>query len=600
MSEVDNRQIDTDMASERRIGEMFDLVHFGKLYDLAVETCLQQPREMEPPRSVVVDAHDVAHHLGVRGISTALNCLASPEYYGDGEVESPDSSSFYISTTSPVRYPRAFSDKLHPGVQEKIHSFGEGLLAEAYLTLGADVHEYIRAFREAENDEEQIQILDWLHHRIKSMTKRSHTKERLLCEKRKKELGSAYDPDEEYFYHPIRLSPKVIGQYPHHRMAPTCLGISVITSSFAEQAGARHLHAGVMMTHHESLNVLFTSSLGENAYHARQAGSDMLAMELYEAYLKTIKARPNRGTHAVTLIQLKSGSWYVVDPNYNASYQFNERDSGIIGSAATTLQEYSSVLPRGIELDVDLGHRSGAARLSNLLHDHDKSLQLDEDLLRELLTSHDPESLSARAYDIFSSSGFPTKTEEDRDILHELLFDSDTTVGYFTGGQPRFFDSFDKYWQRYVLWGMSNEQMMARCRQDEAFLARRIKDIKQLPWIALSGTIASLANDYPYLVHYYGNIWRSHDAFEVGEAAYRIGCAVLSDFSSYCDTDLSPSFWLTYWPGKVPVTETSGYMAEGAQRRRINTALGWLSLTAVAYYAQNGIIIRFEEQRPAE
>ncbi len=598
MSEAANdRQIDIDVASERRIGAMFDELHFKGVYDLAVEACLRQLPEIKP---VPVDGRDVLHRLGMRGVSTALNCLANPGYYAGGEQESPDNSKFYISPTSPVRYPRAFGDTLQPRVQEKIYRFGEGLLAEAYLTLGTDVHGQIEAYKAAETDEEQIQILEWLHRRMKAMTKRDQDQEALSQQQRQKELGEAYDPNEEYFYHPIRLSPKAVGQFPHHNISPTCLGISVITSSFAEQVGARHLHAGVMMTHHESLNDLFSESLMENAYNTLQAGSDVLALEMYRAYLKAIKDRPDRGMHAVTLIQLKSGCWYVVDPNYNASYKFEERESGVIEAAATTLQNYSSTLPYGIELDVDLCHRSSAATVFNMLHHDDKDHEFDDDRLRDLLTSHDSESLAARAYDIFCSSGFRVGTDEDADKHQRLLFDPDTAIGYDTHDQPRFFDNFDKYWQRYVLWGMSNEQMMTRCRQDEAFLVRRIEDIKQLPWVALSGVIASMANDHPYHLRYNDRYVRYHDVLEVGEPAYRIGCAVLSDFSSYCDTKLSPSFWLTYWPSKVSVTETSGYRAEGCQRSRIKTAMGWLGLTKVAYYSQYGIIKRFEKQQPAE
>ena len=228
------------------------------------------------------------------------------------------------------------------------------------------------------------------------------------------------------------------------------------------------------------------------------------------------------------------------------------------------------------------------------------AVNLDDDKLRDLLTGDEQESLAARAYDIFCSSGFHTARKKTVMMMRELLLTQDPALGPQSYDESVFFDNFDKYWQRYVLWGMSHEAMMERCRRDEAFLRRRIEDIKQLPFIALSGAMSTYANDHSYFTHTLGRHVRTHDALEVGAPAYRIGCAVLSDFSSYCDTNLSPSFWLTYWPSKVSVTETSGYVAEGAQHERINSAMGWLGLMKVAYYAQHGIIKRFEDQQAAE
>ena len=342
-----DRQAGVDLASERRIGEMFDVAYFEGIYNLAVETCLKRPIGLEFLGRDAAHPRSISHHLGVRGISTALNCIATPSYYSDGEKEASDSGKFYLSSTSPVRYPRVFGDRIQPRVQEKIRAFGEGLLAEAYLTLGTDVHGQIEAYKAAESDEEQIQILEWLHRRIKAMTKRDYNREVLSQRQRQKELGDAYDPNVDYFYHPIRLSPKAIGQFPRQNIGPTCLGISVITSSFAEQVGARHLHAGVMMTHDESLRDIFSESLTENAYRALEAGNIMLAEELYKAHLKALKDRPNRGTHAVTLVQLKSGRWYILDPNYNSSYEFEELESSRIEQAAATIDEYVSIVPHG-------------------------------------------------------------------------------------------------------------------------------------------------------------------------------------------------------------------------------------------------------------
>src|SRR5258708_6100145 len=90
-------------------------------------------------------------------------------------------------------------------------------------------------------------LIEWLHQRIVDIHNIDLPVENVD--------GQEDDDDEQaapsqtpVFYHPMRLSPKMLGKYPDMPMQPTCLSASILAASFFEKASTPYMHAGVQMS----------------------------------------------------------------------------------------------------------------------------------------------------------------------------------------------------------------------------------------------------------------------------------------------------------------------------------------------------------------
>lgn len=582
-----------DIRSERRIDAAVDRAFFDELYELAVDTCLSSEPVIVPKSTT--ERAQLLRVLGTKGLGVAMDCFKTPELFEPIDTEHPDGNDFfYVTETSPMRYPGAFNAEASPRIQEKIEAFGTGLLNEAYLVLGTDVKPMVRRFCEAQTDDEQIEVLEWLHKRCQAMTARQWR--RIYAASFGYVKGETpKEREENAFYHPIRLSPKAIGTYPHNTLEPTCLAISMITSSFASQAGAEQLHAGVMKTRDETLYDSYLECMTLCAQRAHEAGIIDLRDHIAQKIVAGQEKYTNIGFHAVTLIKLRSGSWYCIDPNYNRKYVLDERDGNDVEDAYQQLMSFDDDAP-GLELSVSLEHSSVISAIGNTLDDIDEFI-IDERALQEILMSDDPESLPHRICGLIEGSLAARSGNDVVKIspgLQELL----GTSLDLDEAETVFHKSFVNYWLKFVLDNMDPSELLERCRENSAFREIIVKRTKYIPFLALLGCAAGVydlereAKDM--------NDARYHDILEIGRPAYRIGCAVLSDFATYCGSNLSPSFWYTYWPSKIPITETLSIEAmtrSSAMKQMMDANATWARLLPFTYYHQNGIIREFAKQR---
>ncbi len=448
----------------RRIENLDSSRLFDELFLLAAETCLSAPcLTIEMPESSPEGR--LVSQLGVRGLRAAVDLASGSAIY-------MSELSDYVRSDSPIRHPEQFGDSTDFEVMAKVKALGEGLLAEAYLCLGGDVDERIREFAEGETDEDQIKTLGWVHKRLQQLTKAER------------------DNDDPLIYHPARLSPKLVGVYPDHNLPPTCLGVSIIAASFLHQAGAHALHAGVMRTRQERHADDASLFLRDLPQYAQDFCDVTLPANLGDALLTRARSllqssRQDNGYHAAAFVRLKSGKWVQLDPNFHASCVVGGADDVRLDEASATLEAMSEVAP-GLETTVILPLGTFPLLAEMMIDTGDKTLLGTPEAIRDALLESSEEALPQKVKESFVDPFF--KADRGVEGLLEVWqsFMSMATDDESGGEINLFEDGFRDMFRKYVLWETPLADVLQKCRQDEAYLQRRIEDIQALPFMIVA------------------------------------------------------------------------------------------------------------------
>lgn len=566
---------------QRRIENLTSPLLFRELVDFAVEACLSRPFEPKPYEESLSDEARLVAKLGTRGLRVALQLARSGMEPSEFVAQSEDDQR-PIFEDDPMREPEYFSDEVHPELLHLASEFGQALLGEAYRTLGQDVFDKIREYRAATTVEERRAVLDWLDERLWRMN-------------RQKRRGVAEGEDvNDTFYHPIRLSPKVIGVYPNHNFNPTCLGVSVIAASFLEQAGAEHLHAGVMETRYNDLLAQSAGVLRMLAGHAERMGITLpdpvidslnaKADKLFDAYTR------NRGYHAASYAKVGEAAWHQLDSNYDLTEALHEVYSEGLEKTYRKLQDYTMLAP-GIELMQNFEIALVPTVCCEVLEYSDETFLADAASARAFLLGDEDESIIEKIRSEFVDPFFAAKREpngETSGFIEECI----ATMGNMVKDEV-FENGVYNAINKYVFWGGAPRDVMDRCRVDERFLEDRIADIRALPVTVMGAYIvAAVSAIKPEMLR------AEHALIEVGLPAQRIGMAVLSDFAMHCDNRLPASFWISHWPSDIPLTETmDGAARSSAQDSVLGNNAKWAAIRTLQYSNAYDMVNEFLSRR---
>lgn len=565
----------------------FDYLKFDQLLGLAADVCLKNPLEVKAVTEEPTAEELLIRQIGVRGLSTALDLIAQPEQYYIGRSSTKKGKDL-INISAPLRWPDRYNSYVNVEVQQKIEAFGDALLNEAYLSLGTDVRAKVKEFQDATTDEEQIEVLEWLDRRVKALNKMAGTK------------INAQD-DEEYFYHPVRLSPRALGQYPHNMFDPTCLGKSLLTASFVHQTGARTLHGGVMSTLRDN-DFFETGQALWSLTWREDIGLTDLTKQRLDKKRQELKDWPNNGIHAASLVQLKSGAWYAIDPNYGASHTLEESDSQKMSSAYDDIHSLGPLV-KGIERRVVLGreYMITLPRAVGAIFYQAESYDFDADSIKTILQETDGDLLlgAVRDYvrDMVLSDAIKLSGDDSSitigsvmGVLKEYEVQQSSTMSFTL----LIDEAIENTIESFFLFEESPEAITKRLRHDSGYLDRKTEDIKGLPYLAAANAVLLYIERSELLPE------ERHFTLEVGATNYRIGAAVLSDFATYCGDDLSYAFWLSHWASVIPITERLGSTTKDSHEEFVvNNNINWLK-HGLQYTGQDGIIKEFTSQQETE
>jgi hypothetical protein len=527
----------------RRIETLSNHILFDELIELASEICFGRQIEFKSFQTSLHPEAEIVAQLGIRGLRTALD-ISSPGtgYEGDafdGEraPEEFDPGEEYIWIDSPLREVKTFGDQPNLEIINKAKQFGEVLLSDAYKVLGQDVFDKVREFRAAETDEEQIRVINWLDDRLYHLTRSDEG----LIE------SETNDHTDKFLYHPLRLSPKAMGVYPRHKLAPTCLGVSIITASFLEQAGVDHMHTGVMISARQHRLLALANLLRDTKESLSELGSDVseIVTDVLQERAEQVVGNfyNDEGYHAANIFRMKSGRWCQIDTNYESTttIEIEVHNERLDQAYKDIFVDFKDIAP-GLERSVPMGVSNMSALFNRMLDTIDLE-NINEDKIKDILLNED-EAIPEKIKQLFTDDVFikritQSEASESESVTLEVL-------------KVYKHDAFHKLFIKYVLWNEDIDKVQDMCRKDSVYLERRINDIKNLVF----PMVASVALEFDKLVNGVNGEYPAHNAIEVGEPAHRIGMAVLSDVAVYCDDRLPPSFWLANWSSHVPLTET--------------------------------------------
>lgn len=535
----------------QRLGEMHSKLKFEELLAYATEVCLRNAPDYTSLENTpqTVDERIVSN-LGLRGVRAAIEVAEGYVFLDNEDDVSPDEEplpdapegKYYINLDSPVHHPRHWSTALDHEIITKTQKFGEALLTEAFTVLGTDVYQKIATLQSAETADEQMDVIEWMDARLTTL---AHS-------------GIAADDEitEEHFYHPVRLSPKMTGIYPDNALTPTCLAVSIIASSFFEQAGMSTLHVGVNESGNEKTigtGIFLTGralSIHKEKYGVELgAPSQTAALRVLAKLIETHKREDAQ--HAAVLVQLADNRWVQFDPNYQATRVIRDTPTNDhISKSYRLLHELKETAP-GLELSSILPGDATASEILDTIFEH----QLPEviALIREraaaLLASGNDESLPQTIYNECFYPFFRYSHEDAYlTAFQDAALAANIRVVSVDMVEPELQNKFYDMFERYVLWGDSIETFQQKITTDPQYARNRVEDIVALPLMTAVAIAKSEAED--------PTPWYTHHKLDIGLPATRIGFAALSDFAVYdSDSDLPDSFWMSHWPGNTAVIE---------------------------------------------
>jgi hypothetical protein len=577
-----------DYPQARRIESLFDPLKFDELYSLASKVFLSHPVESSQLDTFpLTNEAAVVQQLGTRGLRTAYEISHGVEHPGYPEKNDGPKATF--PNEAPLLYPEYFSGELDRQAILQAEQLGDAMMDEMFKTLGQDAYVMAEKLKNATSEDEELDVIEWLDKRLDAM---AHVE--------LDALGGMDKHTELNFYHPIRLSAKIIGTYPNQNVNPTCLGVSIAAAGFFKRAGLTQLHAGVMstrMTDKEKSSYMLLEQFPKAAEAFLGEPFHPLFLDRLEALRGAIADNftENRGYHAMVLSRLKSGRWVQFDSNYRNTVQINFVDtSTALDDTYEFLEEIRPIAP-GLEVTQKLeSFRDMSSNWGELIIDLKPDDFLDSDTIKSRLLLIDPESesLGTQLFDAVAAPFFEIKESHSpiRKKVLERFHSIEVDSREFGVAEPYLLDVFGECINRFFLEDnlLSLDEYLERCQADPHFLERATEDFRHLPLMMGAFMCASDLHpdkQYAFKVCPYA---------EVGLPAARIGLAALSDLAAYSEISLSPTFWLSNWPSLIPIAQTSqGENISPAQHAIIHNNLGALSQHNLLYDSSYGIISEF-------
>lgn len=595
-------------ADIRRVDSLFDPIRFDSLFEFT--NALLASKQIEAPQNppeLSTEARIVAS-LGMRGLRTAYELISGAEGMDIkeepvdyAETRKPGSGKrFPIYSDSALEYPEFFSGPLNHQAIQRATQLGEVIMDDMFKILGQDAYVMAEKLKQATDDETQLEVITWLNNRLVAIG------ETYEDEANSGLLDTLYDNPSAlstgFTFHPARMSGKVIGAYPNHRLSPTCLGISIAAAGFLKRAGMPILHAGVMGTRvstriDNAHNLLIHSGEKIKALYDVEFPSKF-AQRTEQGAKKLAAGRlADTGYHHCVITQLKSGCWAQVDPNYDATIDIiNDAVNQDIDTTFRFLNEMQDIAP-GLEVSQRLlAFDSLGSAFENVLESLNPDAIPSTSTIADMLQTTNPleESLPLKLFEAVAPYAFmPENLSNDkakRYLMHALYY----LEVQSSQNEPILYTLFLGVLENYILDGMQLDEYMKRCQTDTNFRDRAANDLRAAPFMMmLAGTINYLHDEDQY--------WNIHPVLEVGVAETRIGLAALNDTAQFYDTAPSPHFWLSNWPSIIPATESFYDSTQSeAQKKIVTNNFGLLLKRSLHYDGSYGKILDIQSRLKQE
>ncbi|HET8991597.1 MAG TPA: hypothetical protein VFN31_01000 [Candidatus Saccharimonadales bacterium] len=481
---------------------------------------------------------------------------------------------------------------MNTDIQAKIEAFGKAVLDEAFNCLGEEAPHYASLLRQAKTDKDRTKAVEWLFDRlydIQEFSEAGANGESDITEDQIVNILSGRRLSR--FYHPLRLSPKMIGQYPLIMVEPTCLGYSILASAFFERAGVPYLHTGIARTSSDEARSIQNSIMGLLIRVSENIGvempNDLIAVYAAAGMQNIESIRDHNGFHAAVYARLSDRMWVQVDPNYHSNILMTRLWAQNMNASYSECLSRNKIA-RGSELTF-----TPEMNMSSQLFNFIIALKLSEQFpdIEEISQSLDettPENFRSEFITKYFRDFF---TAEESFLSRSIQYISNTLSANLKVTKEELLqDIIFGVIEDYVFTDAKNGNISAcidRCRTDQGY-KRRISEA--LAWTPLL-VAARLQSKYGNTI-IEDRLKLPHTTIDAGIPAYRIGMAILSDLAVYCGDQLPLSFWMTYWPSQISFAEHyANELSQTDAQTRLKTQIARdLKDTPLKYGVLDGIV----------
>lgn len=448
-----------------------------------------------------------------------------------------------------------------------IEQFGQAILDEAFDCLGPDAMKMTELFKDKGGlIDPKVLVCKWLQLQVETISRKAR-------HQFKEEDAKAAR------YSSLRLSPKLIGTVDQPVLNPTCLGKSILITSFFAKTDTPILHGGVILSGAQ-LEQLTQAKVIEEIRSSMKSQQldvpDMLEQGLIESSEENIHGiTGHRGFHAATYVKLTEGLWVQLDPNYGHAL--------IDGANARYLDAaYQDLMPSGKDTKGQPSYKETrfiidqpddvfiAKIATEMAH-----IKVDPQKIKDILQNTPTAEVYAELVQELFADLMP---EDDKDSdgnapLHEIrrLVERAVPPGSPTHKYLQYVIAH--VFETYVFTDCEKGgylEGIERCKNDQAYLQRRVEDLCVLPFMFILSLDSTRRSDKKSAL---GRGGFGHPYVELGSPAYRVGASVLSDIAGEYGDELPLSWWLAHWPSHVSLAEHLNQTPSTAQRQLAETAI---------------------------
>jgi hypothetical protein len=508
----------------------------------------------QPPSTAHRNDFQNSPPLPGRGIQTALR----PRIYAvEADLDCDDEPPRPYDMVQ-VRFPNLFSESPNPDIIREIRNLGEDFLAEAWRVLGDDVAERIAEIANTpKSDSKFIQLIEknirFAITRLYEIT-----------------LKNA-DPDTPPgYYHPARLSPKLIGRYPDTQLDPTCLSKTIIMASFLRQCGIETVFAGVMESKKDNLftqaRQAMESILDDIPLDCRSSAHEETRHTIGRSMILADEVAWALGYHAAVYAEVGDQQWMMIDPTYNQVRLMSASDNQAISRAQQDISDLYNQTA-GLSLAVPLSaikhnYRDEIIELNQECDIPYPTLDEIDEFLQNMNDHEVPQQILRRflkpcaAASLTSVGDSQLRQSVNDSILHDSNSDINEEKEEEDPGLSLLSYIFSKLYN-------DASEFVQRCQIDESYRRARAKDILMFCHVMRLNFATAYATHMEHELFYgsdsttesFNRASGEHVLIEVGEIAEQIGLSVINHFVGYCDTDISPKALLSYWTSDIAVIE---------------------------------------------
>ncbi len=314
---------------QKTVARAVDGLDDAELWSAAIRKATER-RETHSPGEM----GGLARVLGTRGLYAA---------WTEGGFESHTGRRLPEVYVRLLRDPERFTAKRDEQIDRELWTLGRAYLDGYLASAGVDIDR-----PRTTNDDQQLELISEVMGTVLSYDDEPPEENPLADHPEITDITRRTYDNGQLFYHPLRLSPAIIGT-PEHPGGnrPTCLAVAGIMASVGEQQDWAHLVGIVTENRHYYNYREFKTSVEDIGFSARTADCLLprkVAIRIQNNLDKAQESsQVDAGFHAVNLIRLHSGAWVMVDSFMHIFTYLSEGESRSLDKQYDQIHEQADV-----------------------------------------------------------------------------------------------------------------------------------------------------------------------------------------------------------------------------------------------------------------